>query len=308
MCDPGAVKIAFFGLPLAALLLARDGHDLVLVSLSRTDAVGLRRARRLFADRLLLKPRVGDPGLRERLRRARPDLLVSWFWTTRLPTSLVEACPLGGFGVHPSLLPRHRGPDPYFWAIEAGDEETGVTAHRIAAEYDTGAILAQRRLTIDPSWDAWKLARALDRPSLALLREVTRAFADGRPPAEVPQDEALATLAPPPGDELAELDFKQPVAALLRRIRALAPSPGAFFEIDDAVVTVLRAEAAPRWPAALLPGEAAVVDGRPLIRAADGAVVLLGGEIDGEAASEARIAALISLASARSAENDGSFA
>src|SRR5690349_3138771 len=66
---PMALRIAFFGLPLAALLLARDGHDVALAALSRTDAVGLRRARRLFGpDRLLIKPKVSDPELLARVR------------------------------------------------------------------------------------------------------------------------------------------------------------------------------------------------------------------------------------------------
>ena len=69
--------------------------------------------------------------------------------------AVLEVAPLGAIGVHPSLLPRHRGPDPYFWAIESGDLETGVTAHRLEEEYDTGAILAQRRLAIDASWNSW---------------------------------------------------------------------------------------------------------------------------------------------------------
>ena len=99
-----------------------------------------------------------------RVRAAAPDLLVSWFWTKRIPARLLSVAP--AVGVHPSLLPRHRGPDPYFWAIDAGDETTGVTAHRLDATYDTGPILAQRTLEIRPSWDAWRLARALDRPSL----------------------------------------------------------------------------------------------------------------------------------------------
>ena len=92
------MKIAYFGLPLGALLLEKDGHELVLVALSRLDAVGLRRARRRFEGRLLERPRAEDPSLRARLREAGAELLVSWFWTTRLPMKLVHQCPLGGFG------------------------------------------------------------------------------------------------------------------------------------------------------------------------------------------------------------------
>src|SRR3569832_1356714 len=148
-----ALRLVFFGLPLAALLLARDGHEIALAAFSRRDAVGLRRARRLFGpERALAMPKASDPRLLERVRALAPDLLVSWFWTTRLPMTLVQAARFGGIGAHPSLLPRHRGPDPTYWAIASGDTETGVTVHRIEAEYDTGEILAQERLRIDPAW------------------------------------------------------------------------------------------------------------------------------------------------------------
>src|SRR5262249_42535504 len=153
------------------------------------------------ASRVEVKPDVTSDATWDRVRRARPDLVVSWFWTTRLPMRIVESAPLGGFGVHPSLLPRYRGPDPYFATIDSGDAVTGVTAHRLAAEYDTGAILGRRMLAIDSNWNAWQLAKKLDRPSLALLGETAQHFADalaGRAPAprEEPQDETAATEAP----------------------------------------------------------------------------------------------------------------
>jgi methionyl-tRNA formyltransferase len=288
-----ALRIAFFGLPLAALLLARDGHDVALAALSRTDAVGLRRAKRLFGpDRLLIKPKVGDPALLARVRALAPDLLVSWFWTTRLPVALVRAARLGGIGAHPSLLPRHRGPDPTYWALASGDTETGVTVHRIEEDYDTGDMLAQERIAIDPAWNAWNLARALDRPSLRVLRATVARFARGEIVPGLPQDPALATQAPFPDDEDAALRWTWPTSRVLAHIRALSPAPGAWTEIEGAVVTITRAAPAPRFPSALEPGEGAVEDGLPLVRTADGAVILLEGEIDGVPAEARDLAAL----------------
>lgn len=286
------LRIVFFGLPLAALLLARDGHDVALAALSRTDTVGLRRARRAFGDRLVIKPSVRDPALIERVRALAPDLLVSWFWTTRLPMTLVNAARHGGIGAHPSLLPRHRGPDPTYWAIASGDEETGVTVHRIAAEYDTGEILAQERLRIDPAWNAWLLARALDRPSLRLLRATVARFARGEDVRGIAQDPALATLAPIPDDEACAIRWARPTAEILRHIRGLAPAPGAWTEVDGALVTILKAAAATRFPEALAPGEGIVEDGRVLVRTGDGAIEVTHGEIDGAPAGPAELAAL----------------
>jgi methionyl-tRNA formyltransferase len=268
------MRIAFFGLPLAALCLLADGHELAFAALSRRVLPGTRRLRRALGDaRVLVTPKV-DASFARRVRGC--DLVVSWFWTKKLPVEVVRAAPLGGFGVHPSLLPRWRGPDPTFWAIEAGDAVTGVTAHRLDAEYDTGAMLGARSLRIDPTWDAWRLARALDRPSLGLLREIASAFARGEPPEERMQDESHATEAPAPDEDLLELDFRAPASAVVRRVRAAAPHPGAWTFIGDEAVVVTRAEETSR-PHALAPGEALVVDGHAVVACGQGAVRLLAG-------------------------------
>jgi methionyl-tRNA formyltransferase len=287
------LRLVFFGLPLAALLLARDGHEVALAALSRADAPGLRRAQRVFgAARLVIKPKASDPVLLDRVRDLAPDLLVSWFWTTRLPMTLVRAARLGGIGTHPSLLPRHRGPDPTYWAIASGDAVTGVTVHRIEQDYDTGEILAQERLAIDPLWSAWDLARALDRPSLRLVRAIVARFARGEVVVGQAQDPSLATQAPFPDDEAAALRWTWPTERVLRHIRALAPAPGAWTEIEGAFVVVTRAAPASAFPKGLRSGEGAVVQGDAMVRTIDGAVLLLEGEIDGAPAIAKDFAAL----------------
>lgn len=276
------MRIAFVGLPLAALLLLEDGHDVVWAGICRRGAIGTRRLRaRLGAARTPLVPdlgkRVGE------VRALAPDLLVSWFWTRKVPRDFREVAPRGAIGVHPSLLPRHRGPDPYYWAIAAGDEVTGVTAHELEDEYDTGAVLASRALAIDPAWSAWTLAKRLDRPSLALLREVVSAYARGAPPAPVAQDEARATPAPAPTDEDLELRWGDDAEVVVRKVRAASPDPGAFTEISGRAVVITRARATDRFPRVLEPGEAAVrADGVAVVRAGNGAVELLGGRLEGE--------------------------
>lgn len=291
----GPLRIAFFGLPLAACLLHADGHAIVLAAISRADAPGRARLRRRLGDEaVLLRPDVNDPALLERVRAARPDLLVSWFWTTRLPIELVRAAPLGGIGVHPSLLPRHRGPDPTYHAILAGDRESGVTVHRIEAEYDTGAILAQAVLPIDDRWNAYDLARALDRPSLRLLRDVVSRLAAGEVIPEREQDPAFATAAAFPEEDALWIRWDEPTEHVLRQVRALAPSPGAVTEIGGSVVTVLTASALDRAPSVLEePGEAAWLRGRAVIRTRDGAIAIDRFEVEGEPATEDDLRALL---------------
>jgi methionyl-tRNA formyltransferase len=277
------LRVAFFGLPLAALLLARDGHSIVYAAACRA-APGFRRLRsRVAPGRTTLRPDVSDPAVIDAVRAASPELIVSWFWTTKLPEAILGIAP--GVGVHPSLLPRHRGADPYFWAIDSGDETTGVTAHELDVAYDTGAVLARRPIHLDPDWDAWRLARALDRPSLALLREVVRAYADGEAPVATPQDEREATAAPEPSDDDLAIRWSWSAQRIERRVRAAAPWPGAWTEIGNRIVTILRVRVTEDFPRALAPAEAAVrKDGLAVVRAGVGALELLAGRSDDDEA------------------------
>lgn len=274
------MRIAFVGLPLAALLLAADGHAIVWAGICRRGAIGTRRLKALLGpDNVVIAPDLTKST--DTIRSREPDLLVSWFWTKKIPRAVRAVAPLGALGVHPSLLPRHRGPDPTFWAIDSGDAETGVTAHRLDDEYDTGAILGQRRVTIDPTWNAWTLAKKLDRPSLTLLREVAGAYARGEPPTPVAQDDRLATEAPQPDDALLQIRWRDTAERIVRRVRAASPWPGAYTEVGTTTVTLTRARVTGDVPRALEPGEACVrPDGVAVVRACDAGVELLAGRVE----------------------------
>jgi len=292
------MRIVFLGLPLAAWLLTSDGHDVVLAGLRKGLGHGARRLiARVGEQSVVWDPQLDWDGFRARAEQLRADLLVSWFFTRKIPMTVVATCRLGGIGVHPSLLPRHRGPDPFFAAIDAGDQVTGVTVHRIAPEYDTGEALAQRTLRIDPGWNAWELARRLDRPSLAALRDTVRLAADGSELRGKPQDERLATDAPQPSDDDLELRWAWPAERIVRRVRALSPAPGAFTWVGDACLTIARAKVSDEIPRALEPGEAAIVGETVVVRAADRGVELIEAEHEGITLRGAALAMVVARAS-----------
>ena len=305
------IRIAYFGLPLAACLLGEDGVALTLAVLSPIDAPGRRRVTRWLGARVVdardfEDERRLDEEIERRLSVDPPDLVVSWYWTRRLSARVLAAARLGAIGVHPSLLPRHRGPNPFFAAIDAGDARTGVTVHRLTPEYDEGDVIAQESFDLDDR-NAWQLARALDRPSLRVLRRTVQSLARGETLPAAEQDEALATWAPEPSGALLTVDWSWPTSRVLRRIRALAPVPGLALEIRGAELFVTDAEAASEFPLTLHPGEAAVTPAGVVIRTGDGAISLSRAQIadDGDDASELRrreIAARIAVeAPARSA-------
>jgi methionyl-tRNA formyltransferase len=290
------LKIAYFGLPLGALLLHEDGLSLGPIVLSPVEAPGRRRLSALFPGLLDAATATADfdDQVSAALARAQPQLLVSWFWTRKLPSRWLKAPTHGAIGVHPSLLPRHRGPNPYFWSIDAGDELTGVTVHRLSEEYDTGPMLASRALTVGER-DAWQLARALDRPSLSLLRETVARLARGEVVEEQAQDEHQATWAPEPSGAALKVDFGWATERVLRRIRALSPTPGVALSVLGVELFVTRAERTSDYVTALIPGEAQVSEALTL-RTGDGAVRVSRAFFPGaeeEASSAAEVVALL---------------
>ena len=133
-------------------------------------------------------------------------------------------------------------------------------------------------LRIDPSWNAWQLARALDRPSLG--RSCATSL---RRPAlhATPQDDSAATLAPSPTDEELEIDWTWTSERIARRIRAASPSPGAWSFFGDEPVTITRAAPAP--DASLgrsSPERRPSWTGEAVVRTGDGALTLLEGRMD----------------------------
>jgi methionyl-tRNA formyltransferase len=274
------MRLLYLGLPLGAEALRRAGYMPVAACIWHLDAPGLRRlrARAGRAGALVLgQPNLSHPAVVAALASLRPDALLSWFWPRLIPPEVLRLPAHGAFGVHPSLLPRWRGPDPYFWAIRAGDAESGVTLHRLESVYDTGDVIAQHRVAIAPDDDAWSLARKLDRASLSLLVDAAGRLARGETLAGTPQDEAAATWAPRPDEGHLAVRWKAPSDEVLRLVRAAAPLPGAGCRLGDVDVRLLRASRASEpGPRALLPGEAFVsADGALAVRCGDGEAVRL---------------------------------
>lgn len=140
--------------------------------------------------------------------------------------------------VHPSLLPRWRGPAPVERAIMAGDRETGVTIHRTTLELDAGPIAAQRRFPIGPEDDA---GIVLERATLVALELLDEVFSE---PTFTPQPEAGATYAEKISAAERELDWEAPPEESLNKIRALSPHIGARALVDGRRLLVWRARPA----------------------------------------------------------------
>ncbi len=170
--------------------------------------------------------------------------------------------------VHPSLLPRWRGAAPIERAIEAGDEETGISIMRPTAEFDAGPIAVQRAEAIRPDDDYGSLAARLAALGGELLVEAL-----DLQPAFRKQPDTGVTYAEKIGPDDRLLDPALTADLLERRVRALRPHIGSYLHLpwDERLGVTRAALAAGDGPA---PGQLAESDGRLLYGATGGALEL----------------------------------
>ncbi len=197
-----------------------------------------------------------------------PEALVVAAYGKILPPALLAVPPLGALNVHPSLLPRHRGPSPVAAAILEGDEVTGVTIMLLDEGMDTGPILAQEATPpIDPGETTETMTPRLFLQGATLLVQALEAWERGET-APRPQIEALATVSHRLTKEDGELDFHEPAPTLWRRVRAYQPWPGAYTRWEGRLIklvatTPARAEStepvAPGHVVGIRPGAAAAL-------------------------------------------------
>ena len=177
----------------------------------------------------------------------------------------------GLLNVHFSLLPRWRGASPVVAALLAGDEETGVTLMLLDQGLDTGPIVAARTVMIGRDETAGELTDRLAMLGAQLLVEILPQWVSGTI-SPTPQAGSRATHAPKLTKSDLALDLATPAEELVRRIRALTPSPGAALTVGNVRLRVLAARSI---DANLAAGSIEVGDERVLVGTSRGALDLV---------------------------------
>jgi methionyl-tRNA formyltransferase len=199
-----------------------------------------------------------------------PDLIVVAAFGQILRQNVLDLPPLGCVNIHGSLLPRHRGAAPIQAAILAGDAETGITIMKMDAGLDTGPMLRQRAIPIDPQDTGGSLFEKLSKLGGELLLETLPDYISGRL-SPLPQPETGATYFGMIKKEQGLLDFSQPADELERRIRAFSPWPGTFTFWNGAPLKIHKAHISELMAST---GSRLVVDGLPAIATSRGLLVL----------------------------------
>jgi methionyl-tRNA formyltransferase len=204
----------------------------------------------------------------------KPDLIVVTAFGQILREEVLDLPPFGSLNVHASLLPRWRGAAPIQAAILHGDEFTGVTIMKMDRGIDTGPLLRQQELPIQPDETAGSLSPKLSQMGADLLIETLPRYFDGDLLPQPQQGEH--TYAPMLKKRDGQLDFTKSAEQLERQIRAYNPWPGSFMNWENGQIKVHQARVVKisAGQAEGQPGQRIVSGEHPAILTSDGILVL----------------------------------
>ncbi len=250
--DP--LRLVFMGTPDIAVptlaTLIEAGHDIVCAYCQPPRPAGRgHRERPSPVQEVAVRHRIDikcptslkDPEIQAAFLALDADAAIVFAYGLILPAAILQGPRLGCFNIHTSLLPRWRGAAPIQRALMAGDRETGVTIMQIDEGLDTGAILSREAMPILPTTTAGDLHDALADIGARLMVDTLAGLVSGRVVAK-PQPETGATYAHKLSRDEGRLDWRCPADELDRRIRALNPWPGTWFDRDGDRIRVLAAE------------------------------------------------------------------
>jgi methionyl-tRNA formyltransferase len=253
------MRIIFMGTPALAIpsleLLARE-HEIVLV-VTQPDKPG-GRGHKLLASPVkeyalaqgfaVLQPvKAREPEFIAQLHEAKPDAIAVVAYGQILPQEILDLpqrnfAQGGCVNLHFSLLPRWRGAAPVQYAIWKGDASTGVTTQWMAQKLDAGDVILQHEVAIVANETSASLFGKLTPLGAQVLAETMRLIQRGNAP-RLPQDEALATLAPSIKKEDARIIWTSPANEINRQIHALNPRPLAWCLWKNEPMKILLAAA-----------------------------------------------------------------
>jgi methionyl-tRNA formyltransferase len=237
------MRVFFFGnnrVAVHALAYLADREQLVGLAVHPPSRARYRSELVTLADlpgeRVFEGPQLADPVTIERIRALEPELGVSVLYDYIFPPALLHIFPRGVINLHPSLLPWNRGQYPNVWSIIEGTP-SGVTLHWIDEGVDTGDVIAQRPVAVDPVDTGATLYRKLESAAVSLFEETWPSIQQGTC-ARQPQQRGAGTYHRTRDvDALDEIKLDAPTTARalldLLRARTFRPYESAWFRADD---------------------------------------------------------------------------
>jgi methionyl-tRNA formyltransferase len=294
------MKVVFFGTPAFSCpflqaLIKDENIDVVSVFSQPDKAAGRGGNVQPCAVKLLAQDHLipvhtpkslkTDANISEILNNHEADLFVVVAYGKILPAAILDIPKLGAINVHPSLLPRHRGPSPMQGAIELGDTQTGVAIMLLDEGMDTGPILATETIDIDESETYSSLEQKVHLHGPQLLVETLHRYAVGQiQPVE--QDDSKATLTQLLHREDGHVVWSQTMGEIERKSRAWEKWPGLWSMWDRSRGVCLRLKFLEMKPvdfvADVPPGTATTHEGKLFVDCSNGTLEILQIQLEGK--------------------------
>ncbi len=248
------MRIIFMGTPDFAVpalkALTGSRHEVVLV-ISQPDRSKGRSAKpvptpvkacALEAGIPVLQPeKVRNPEVLEQIRERKPDVIVVAAYGQILPQALLDIPRIMCVNIHGSLLPKYRGAAPIQWAVINGEKTSGITIMKMEAGLDTGDILVQKEVPLDPKETSGSLFDRLSLMGGEVLLDALDKIEQGLI-TPVKQDDALATWSPMLRREDGRIDWSMDAAAIECRVRGMDPWPSAYTFLDGKMLKIWSAD------------------------------------------------------------------
>jgi methionyl-tRNA formyltransferase len=251
------LRIVYFGSgafavpPLQALLAGPDDVTMVVTSPPAKSGRGQNLTSTSVAQvaaehelNLIETASVNNPDTIDLIERAQPELLVVVAFRGFLGQRLLSLGYTPPLNVHPSLLPRHRGPAPINWTLIKGDQLCGVTVNFMELKVDAGPILAQKALPVPEAAGAGELEKELSGIGAVLLMKVVQQIkSDSLSP--VIQNEGVATINRLLKKADGHLNFRQTSGTLAHLVNGVDPWPGAQALMNGKLIKLFKAASSP---------------------------------------------------------------
>jgi methionyl-tRNA formyltransferase len=170
-----------------------------------------------------------------------PELLVVASFGLIIPKWFLGVPTIGAINIHPSLLPRYRGPAPIQWAIWNGEKETGITFIKMNERMDAGDILHQENLPVEPEEDAETLSNRLSLRAGEMLPSIIEDACVHGIGGGTPQQDENATYTPMITKDMGKIDWHVSSTEMIRQIKALVLWPTAYGYLENKMLKIFKA-------------------------------------------------------------------
>ena len=212
------------------------GRGMKLVA-SPVKEYALEKGLKLFQPEKISK----NDEFKNEIKELAPDLVCVVSYGVILPKSFLNIPQLGCINVHPSMLPKYRGPAPIQWAILNGDKETGVSIMYLDAGMDSGDIILQEKVEIGNDETTGELWNRLSGIGAKLLTKVVTDISNGKI-VRTPQSEEFV-LAPMLDKEMSKIDWKEKKANEIKNlVRGLNPIMGTYTFLNDKKIKIWKVQ------------------------------------------------------------------